>query len=108
MSAETPSRPHPFDAAVAAGRPPFKVADLTQAGLGRKEIRLAEHEMPGLMALREQYGAEKPLAGAQVPQRATELSVKRGVHVDKRGLKNGSPDSMTTLCRLTKRAVSSG
>jgi len=47
-------------------RPPFKVADLDLAELGRKEIRLAEHEMPGLMALRERHGADKPLAGARI------------------------------------------
>ncbi|NNL66966.1 MAG: adenosylhomocysteinase [Myxococcales bacterium] len=44
----------------------FKVADLSLHELGRKQIRLAEHEMPGLMALREKYGAERPLAGARV------------------------------------------
>jgi len=44
----------------------FKVADLGQADLGRKEILLAEHEMPGLMALRRKFGKDKPLAGAQV------------------------------------------
>ncbi len=44
----------------------FKVADLTLAEFGRKEIALAEHEMPGLMAMRERYGAEKPLAGARI------------------------------------------
>jgi adenosylhomocysteinase len=44
----------------------FKVADLSLAGFGRKEISLAEHEMPGLMALREQFGAEQPLAGARI------------------------------------------
>jgi len=44
----------------------FKVKDLTQAELGRHEIRLAEHEMPGLMALREKYGNSKPLKGARV------------------------------------------
>src|SRR6266536_1036372 len=44
----------------------FKVADLTLAEFGRKEIQLAEHEMPGLMALRERYGATKPLAGARI------------------------------------------
>lgn len=49
-----------------APRAPFKVADLSLAESGRKEIRLAEHEMPGLMALREQYGKTKPLAGAKV------------------------------------------
>jgi adenosylhomocysteinase len=44
----------------------FKVADLSQAGFGRKEISLAEHEMPGLMALREEYGDAQPLAGARI------------------------------------------
>ncbi|HEY0593637.1 MAG TPA: adenosylhomocysteinase, partial [Thermoanaerobaculia bacterium] len=57
---------HPFAQAEEAGRAPFKVADLQLADLGRKEIRLAEHEMPGLMSLRERYGAEKPLAGARI------------------------------------------
>ena len=57
---------HQFDAAVAAGRLPFKVRDLSLATLGRSEIRLAEHEMPGLMSLREQYGKGKPLAGARI------------------------------------------
>ena len=44
----------------------FKVADLTLAAYGRKEIELAEHEMPGLMAMRERYGKEQPLAGARI------------------------------------------
>jgi adenosylhomocysteinase len=44
----------------------FKVKDLDLAELGRKQIRLAEQEMPGLMALRERYGAAKPLAGARI------------------------------------------
>ena len=47
-------------------RLPFKVADLSLAELGRKEIRLAEHEMPGLMALRERYGQSQPLSGAKI------------------------------------------
>jgi adenosylhomocysteinase len=55
-----------FEAARAVGREPFKVADLSLAEWGRKEIRLAEHEMPGLMELRRRHGAEKPLAGAKV------------------------------------------
>jgi adenosylhomocysteinase len=45
---------------------PFKVADLSLAGFGRREIELAEHEMPGLMAMREGYLASKPLAGARI------------------------------------------
>src|SRR5919205_898638 len=57
---------HPFAAAKAVGREPFKVRDLGLAEFGRKEIRLAEQEMPGLMALRKQHGATKPLAGARV------------------------------------------
>ena len=57
---------HPFDAAAAARREPFKVKDIHQATLGRAEIRLAEHEMPGLMAIREKYGKSKPLTGARV------------------------------------------
>lgn len=46
--------------------PAFKVADLSQADFGRKEIAIAETEMPGLMELRKQYGQEKPLRGARV------------------------------------------
>ena len=53
-------------ASTKGGRLPFKVADLSLAELGRKEIRLAEQEMPGLMALRARYGAEKPLEGAKI------------------------------------------
>ena len=44
----------------------FKVADLTLAAFGRKEIQLAEHEMPGLMAVRREYVDTKPLAGARI------------------------------------------
>src|SRR5213076_538532 len=57
---------HPFAAAKAAGREPYKVKDLSLAEYGRKEIRLAEQEMPGLMALRTQHAGTKPLAGARV------------------------------------------
>jgi adenosylhomocysteinase len=57
---------HAFDAAVKAGRVPYKVADLSLAEFGRKEMQLAEQEMPGLMALRERYAAKKPLAGVRV------------------------------------------
>ena len=57
---------HPFEEAKKAGREPFKVADLTLAEFGRKEIRLAEQEMPGLMTLRQRYGDNKPLAGTKI------------------------------------------
>ena len=46
--------------------PDFKVADLSLARLGRDEIRLAEHEMPGLMAMREEFGPTQPLKGARI------------------------------------------
>ena len=45
---------------------PYKVKDMALAEWGRKEIALAEAEMPGLMALRTEYGASKPLDGAKV------------------------------------------
>ena len=45
---------------------PYKVADISLADWGRKEIMLAENEMPGLMALRKKYGASKPLTGARI------------------------------------------
>src|SRR3954468_2256389 len=44
----------------------YKVADLGLASFGRKEIELAEHEMPGLMALRKEYGPSQPLRGARI------------------------------------------
>ena len=44
----------------------FRVADLSLAPFGRKEMILAEHEMPGLMAIRKEYGPSKPLAGARI------------------------------------------
>ncbi len=57
---------HAFEATVKAGREPYKVKDLSLAEFGRKEIRLAEQEMPGLMALRARYKAKQPLAGAKI------------------------------------------
>jgi adenosylhomocysteinase len=51
---------------MAASRPAFKVADLSLAEWGRREIRLAEHEMPGLMELRRRHAATKPLAGLRI------------------------------------------
>ncbi|RCK81348.1 MAG: Adenosylhomocysteinase [Candidatus Ozemobacter sibiricus] len=51
---------------VQAHRLPYKVKDIDLWQLGRKEIEIAEHEMPGLMALREKYGQKKPLRGARI------------------------------------------
>ncbi len=49
-----------------AAKADFKVADLGLAEFGRNEIRLAEHEMPGLMAIRREYSDAQPLAGARI------------------------------------------
>src|SRR5690606_36603977 len=53
-------------AEVQSKRLPYKVKDIGLADLGRREIMLAENEMPGLMALREKYGPSKPLKGARI------------------------------------------
>src|SRR3954462_15226900 len=55
-----------FTAASDGGRELYKVKDLSLAEFGRNEIRLAEHEMPGLMALRAEYKGKQPLAGAKI------------------------------------------
>src|SRR5262245_32173925 len=57
---------HAFDLAKAAGRVPFKVKDMSLAEWGRKEIRLAEQEMPGLMAIRAEQKGKFPLRGAKI------------------------------------------
>ena len=44
----------------------YKVADINLASWGRKEIAIAEHEMPGLMAIRREYAGQKPLSGARI------------------------------------------
>jgi len=66
MSTVTSGKVHPFVAAKEAGRDPYKVADLSLADFGRKEIRLAEQEMPGLMSIRRKHSDARPLAGARV------------------------------------------
>jgi len=57
---------HPFDLAKRAGRVPYKIADINLSTLGRKEIDLAEHEMPGLMSIRKQYAGKKPFANTKI------------------------------------------
>merc|ERR1719420_2644234 len=47
-------------------KPKYKVADISLAELGRKDIMLSENEMPGLMSLRKKYGESKPLKGARI------------------------------------------
>src|SRR5215471_9273020 len=66
MATVIEKKQHAFDAARAAGRQPYKVADLNLADFGRKEMRLAEQEMPGLMSIRREYAAGKPLAGTRI------------------------------------------
>src|SRR5687767_14550455 len=66
MSTAVAGTQHPFAAANAAGSEPFKLKDLSLAEFGRNEIRLAEYEMPGLMALRAEYKGKKPLKGAKI------------------------------------------
>ena len=59
----------------------FAVADLSLAEFGRKEIRLAEQEMPGLMALRAEYRGQKPLAGAKI-MGSLHMTVQTGVLIE--------------------------
>ena len=49
----------------------FKVADMSLADFGRKELDLAEHEMPGLMSAREEFSPAQPLGGTRMPARRT-------------------------------------
>src|ERR1700752_1690487 len=72
---------HAYDAAKAAGRVPYKVADLGLAEFGRKELRLAEGEMPGLMAIRKRYEGKKPLAGARI-MGSLHMTIQPGVRIE--------------------------
>ena len=68
---------------------PYKVADMSLAEFGRKEIEIAEHEMPGLMALRQKYADQKPLKGARITgslHMTIQTAVREGWEVKK---KNG-------------------
>ena len=64
-----------------SNRPAFKVADINLAEFGRKELRLAEQEMPGLMALRERYGSTKPLSGAKI-MGSLHMTIQTGVLIE--------------------------
>ncbi len=59
----------------------YKVADLSLAEWGRKELDIAQHEMPGLMALREKYGASKPLAGVRITG-SLHMTIQTGVLIE--------------------------
>src|ERR1043166_2185492 len=80
MSTAT-SEQHAYDLAKAAGRVPYKVADLNLAEFGRKELRLAEGEMPGLMAIRKRYEGKKPLAGAKI-MGSLHMTIQTGVLIE--------------------------
>ncbi len=62
-------------------RPAFQVADIQLAEFGRKELRLAEQEMPGLMALRERYASTKPLRGAKI-MGSLHMTIQTGVLIE--------------------------
>src|SRR5690242_5439287 len=66
MATVIEKKQHAFEAAKDAGRQPYKVADLSLADFGRKEMNLAEQEMPGLMSIRREYAAAKPLANTRI------------------------------------------
>ena len=69
---------------VGTERPPFKVADLSLAEWGRKEIDLAEQEMPGLMAVRREYAAAQPLKGKKIMGSLAHDRADRGPRRDAR------------------------
>ena len=69
------------DVAAGAKRLPFKVADISLAEYGRKELRLAEQEMPGLMTLRDRYKGKKPLAGAKI-MGSLHMTIQTGVLIE--------------------------
>src|SRR5512138_831353 len=72
---------HAYEQAKQAGRVPYKVADLNLAEFGRKELRLAEGEMPGLMAIRKRYEGKKPLAGARI-MGSLHMTIQTGVRIE--------------------------
>ena len=72
---------HAYELAKQAGRVPYKVADLNLAEFGRKELRLAEGEMPGLMAIRKRYEGQKPLAGARI-MGSLHMTIQTGVLIE--------------------------
>ncbi len=64
-----------------ANNPDYVVADIALADFGRKELAIAENEMPGLMAIREQFGKEKPLAGARIAG-SLHMTIQTGVLIE--------------------------
>lgn len=83
--AQQPAPSDPWDNGTMSLAPttsvPFKVADLSLAEAGRHQFRLAEHEMPGLMALREEFGPSQPLKGARIAG-SLHMTVQTGVLIE--------------------------
>jgi hypothetical protein len=82
----------------------YRVADLSLAEWGRKEITIAEHEMPGLMSLREEYAAEQPLAGARVTG-SLHMSVGQAATSFRRRIRPLLLLPSARMARLTSRAA---
>src|SRR5690625_7251450 len=80
----------------------YKVADLSLAEFGRKEIRLAEHEMPGLMALRSEYAQVAPLRGARLSG-SLHLTVQTAVLIETL-VSRGAEGRWASSTTLTARA----
>src|SRR5215468_294431 len=76
---------------------PYKVKDISLAAWGRKEIKLAEAEMPGLMALRAEYGKQKPLKGARIAG-CLHMTIETAVLIET--LKELGADLTWTSCNI--------
>src|ERR1035438_5620459 len=70
-----------IDKAVLGSAAEYKVADIGLAEFGRKEIDIAEHEMPGLMSIRHKYAADKPLAGVRITG-SLHMTIQTAVLID--------------------------
>ena len=82
----------------------FKVADLSLAGFGRKEIQLAEHEMPGLMAVRAEFADRQPLRGARITG-SLHMTVQTAVLIETLVALRSRPGS-NTFCASAQRSPS--
>src|SRR5436190_11929358 len=75
----------------------YQVKNIADADFGRKEIEIAEHEMPGLMATREKYGPKKPLAGVRVTG-SLHMTIQTAVLIET--LKNLGADVRWASCNI--------
>ena len=98
MSMPATKNVSPFGDAAARGRTPYKVADLSLADFGRREIRLAEQEMPGLMALRRRYTGQKPLAGAKI-MGSLHMTIQTAVLIETLSSSSSSSSSSSIILR---------